>query len=147
MLILTVAVAEKAFGELRDAATKNPNVHCIAVSHSDKPTTDKWLEAVGGSGQVEVIVDDKRESFAAYGLSYSSIWAVLNPWSLKAALDMGKEGFDVRPTESGSRWQTAGLFAVDGDGILTYSHKADTSDDRGDLREAIRSISGPKASL
>lgn len=102
---------------------------------------------VGGAGQVEVIVDDKRGIFAVYGLSYSSIWAVLNPWSLKAAFDMGKEGFDVRPTESGSRWQTAGLFAADASGSLTYSHKANTSDDLDDLREALKSISGPKASL
>lgn len=86
-------------------------------------------------------IDDNRESFAEYGLGYSTFWAVLNPWSLKTAMTIGKnEGYDIRPTESGSRWQTAGLFAADGDGKLTYAHKASTSDDLGDLDTAIKSV-------
>lgn len=95
---------------------------------------------MGGSGKVDVQVDDARQSFAEYGLSYSSFWAVLNPWSLKAAINIGKEeGYQIRPTESGSRWQTAGLFAVDGTGKVTYAHKASTSDDLGDLEAALHS--------
>jgi predicted transport protein len=147
--ILTVAVAEKAFHQLRDIAAKNTNIHCIAVSHSDQQTTEKWLRDVGGKGDVDVdvIVDDERELFAAYGLTYSRLWDVINPWSLKAAFDMGKEGFQVRPTSSGSRWQTAGLFSMDGNGSLTYAHKANTSDDLGDLTEALQSVTAPRASL
>lgn len=145
---LTSAVAEKAFQKLRRIAEQNPAIHCIAVSHSDKAATEKWLEAVGGRGKVEVIVDDQRQSFTEYGLGYSSFWAVLNPWSLKNAMTIGKEeGFNIRPTESGSRWQVAGLFAADGEGVLTYAHQANTSDDLGDLDAAIGSVKFPKASL
>lgn len=135
-------VAEKIFRKLRDVAESHPDIHCIAVSHSDKASTDKWLQDVGGSGKIEVIVDDQRQSFADYGLGYSSIWAVLNPWSLSNAMSIGKtEGINIRPTESGSRWQTAGLFAVDRQGKVTYSYPAKTSDDLGDLDVAIKSIS------
>lgn len=136
-------VAEKIFLKLRDAAEKNPAVHCIAVSHSDQAATNKWLQDVGGSGKLRVIVDHDRQSFSEYGLGPSSFWAVLNPWSLSNAISMGKtEGFNIRPTESGSRWQTAGLFATDGSGKLTYSHRANTSDDLGDLEAALMSVKG-----
>ena len=45
-----------------------------------------------------------------------------------------------RPTESGSRWQTAGLFAVDGNGVVRYAHVAQAADDRGDLDEALTKL-------
>jgi len=65
---------------------------------------------------------------------------VLNPTSLKNAVNLGKaEGIDIRPTESGARWQQAGLFAADGSGRLIYSRKAQTSDDLGDLDAALKS--------
>lgn len=138
---LITEVAEKIFRQLRDVAEQNPNIHCIAISHSNKAATDKWLNDVGGSGKVEVLVDDQMGSFAEYGLGYSSFWAVLNPSSMSTAMNIGKkEGINIRPTESGSRWQTAGLFAVDGKGQVTYSHPAKTSDDLGDLSTAVASI-------
>lgn len=111
------------------------------MSHSDQAATEKWLQDVGGSGKAEVVVDHDRQSFSEYGLGPSSFWAVLNPWSLSNAMSIGKqEGFNIRPTESGSRWQTAGLFATDGKGKLTYSHRANTSDDLGDLEAALNSV-------
>lgn len=134
-------VAEKIFCQLRDAAAKNSDILCIAVSHSDKAATEKWLQDVGGSGNIQVVVDHDRQSFSEYGLGPSSYWAVLNPWSLSNAMTIGKnEGFDIRPTESGSRWQTSGLFAVDGSGILTFSYRSKTSDDPGDLEAALESV-------
>lgn len=134
-------VAEKIFVKLRDAAEKNQDIHCVAVSHSDQASTDKWLQDVGGSGKIQVIVDHDRQIFSEYGLGPSSFWAVLNPWSMANAMTIGKqEGFDIRPTESGSRWQTAGMFAANGSGKLTYSHRANTSDDLGDLEAALKSV-------
>lgn len=139
--MLTQSVAEKIFRKLRDVADSHTNVRCIAISHSDKAATDKWLQDVGGSGKIQVVVDDQRQSFADYGLGYSSFWAVLNPWSLSNAMTIGKnEGINIRPTESGSRWQTAGLFAADAQGKIVYSHPAKTSDDLGDLDEALKAI-------
>lgn len=126
---------------MKTAADKNPSIRYVAVSHSDQPSTDKWVEDVGGAGQVEVLVDEQREAFSAYGLGLSSFWAVLNPSSLKNAMTIGKtEGIDIRPTQSGSRWQEAGLFALDGAGVIKYSHKAQTSDDLGDLQAATAAL-------
>lgn len=88
-----------------------------------------------------MVVDHERKDFAQYGLGASSFWAVLNPWSMGAVFTLSKEeNLNVRPTESGSRWQTAGLFAVDGKGTVVYSHKANTSDDLGDLSAALDSL-------
>ncbi|KAJ9655858.1 hypothetical protein H2198_005395 [Neophaeococcomyces mojaviensis] len=133
--------AEKTLLTLRETAAQNPDIHLIAVSHSDKSSTEKWLQSVGGSGKIEVLVDDQRHSFAEYGLGASSFWAVLNPWSMSSVFALGKqEDIWNRPTESGSRWQTAGVFAVDGAGKITYSHRASTSDDLGDLNAAVKSV-------
>lgn len=113
----------------------------MAISHSEKPATDKWLDAVGGPGKVEVLVDDKRDLFAAYGMGYSSFWAVLNPWSMSNVFKTGKQdGIWNKPTESGSRWQEAGLFSANSDATVVYAHKAETSDDLGDLPAAIEAV-------
>ena len=140
-LALTEAVAEQIFLSIRKAAEEDKTISFVAVSQSDEPSTKKWVDAVGGSGLVNVIVDAQKEIFAAYGLGASSFWAVLNPWSLSNAMKLGRsENISIRPTESGSRWQTAGLFAVDGDGVVKYARKASTADDLGDVQEAIKSV-------
>lgn len=45
-----------------------------------------------------------------------------------------------RPTESGSRWQTSGVYAVDAAGTVRYSHPSQTTDDLGDFEEALKSL-------
>ena len=126
---------------LRQIASDNKDVTCIAVSHSEKEHTDKWLESVGGANAVEVIVDDQRQIYAAYGLGVSSFWHVLNPWSMSAVFKLGRgDNIWNRPTESGSRWQTAGVYGVDASGTIRYSHPSQATDDRGDFDEALRSL-------
>ena len=126
---------------LRKIAEDNRDVRCIAVSHSDQQSTDNWLDSLGGSRDIEVVVDHEREIYAAYGLGASNWWHVLNPWSLASVVKLGRqEAIWNRPTESGSRWQTAGVFAVDSSGTMKYSHPAQTLDDVGDLQAALKSI-------
>jgi hypothetical protein len=135
-------VAEKTFRRLRKLASKNPDVNFIAVSHSDAPSTDKWVISVGGTWEAEVIVDYEREIYAAWGLGISSTWHVLNPWSLGAVYSLGKqEGIWNRPTESGSRWQMGGSFAVDGKGKLRWIRVAKAADEVPDFVEALKTIS------
>ena len=85
--------AEKTFLSLRSTADANSHIDFVAVSHSDQASTDKWLAALGnsGSGNVRVIVDDGRERYAAWGLGASSIWHVLNPWSMWNVFKLGEE--------------------------------------------------------
>lgn len=134
---------------MRDAATRHPDVHFVAVSHSDQVSTDRWLEAVGpGTGALEVLVDADRALFAQWGLGVSSLWHVLSPWSMYSVYRLGaQEGIWNRPTESGNRWQTAGTFAVDKEGVVRWGGPARQADDVPDLEEAVKALEGPKANL
>ncbi|KAJ7656359.1 hypothetical protein DFH06DRAFT_1045719 [Mycena polygramma] len=113
--------AEKTFNALRAASSHNSEICFIAISHTDQDATDRWLNAVGGNEEVEVVVDSDRDMFAQWGLGVSSFGHVLSPAGLWGAYKLGKnEGIWNRPTESGNRWQTAGSFAVDNEGIVRW---------------------------
>src|SRR5256885_1514368 len=132
-------VAEKLFKLLRQTAEENPSIQFIAVSHSDRSATNKWIDAVGGAGPLEIIVDPDRNVYGAYGLGASSFWHTLNPWSIAAVVRLGRaEQIWNRPTESGSRWQTAGLFSIDEKRNVKYAHVAQSADDLGDLDTAVK---------
>lgn len=137
-------VAEKTFQQLRNVANKHKDVNFIAISHSDEPSTEKWVISVGGEWNVKVIVDAKRELYLAWGLGVSSAWHVLSPWSMmsvyKLATAKGPEKIVNRPTESGTRWQTSGSFAVGKDGIVTWVSVAKAADFIPDFAEALRSL-------
>lgn len=50
------------------------------------------------------------------------------------------EGIWNRPTESGSRWQKSGAFAVDGDGTIRWRHISKTADDLPDFNAALEAL-------
>lgn len=52
---------------------------CIAVSHSSLPATQKWLDLLGGAWNVQIVIDEDRAVYAAWGLGLGSVWYVLNP--------------------------------------------------------------------
>ena len=133
--------AEKTFRNLRTEAAKETSVSFIAVSHSSSASTEKWLEAIGGSGNVHVIVDPERELYSQWGLGVSGWRHVLSPGGLWSAYTLGKEeGIWNRPTESGSRWQTAGSFAVDAQGTVRWGGVADRADEIPDFDDAIKAL-------
>ncbi|KAF2639991.1 hypothetical protein P280DRAFT_469727 [Massarina eburnea CBS 473.64] len=136
--------AEKTYLSLRAAASQHPDVHCIAISHSDAPSTDRWLQSLSDSSQdsaVNMVVDDERRIYAAWGLGVSSFWHVLNPWSLYSVYALGKQdNIWNRPTESGTRWQSAGSFAVAGDGTVKWSKPNVSADDVPDFEEALKAL-------
>ena len=136
-----LTVAEKTFTSLRELAHQHKNIDFVAVSHSDQAATDKWVESVGGAGEVKVLVDHQRDIYAAYGLGISSFWHVLNPWSMWDVVKLGRgEGVWNRPTESGTRWQTAGIFAVDAKGLVRFAHIATQASDMSGLQEAFEAL-------
>lgn len=45
-----------------------------------------------------------------------------------------------KPTESGSRWQTSGSFAVDKDGIIKWVDVAKAADAIPDIEQALKSV-------
>lgn len=100
---------------------------------------------MGGSWSVTVIVDETRELYAKWGLGISSTWHVLNPWTLWNAYSLGKkEKIWNRPTESGNRWQMAGSWAADGEGVVVWGAVAKSTDDIPDFGEAVRVLEGGK---
>ena len=137
-----MTVAEKTFRELRMEASKYNDVDFVAISHSSQESTDQWLNDVGGKMDTAVIVDSERTMYAAWGLGVSSAWHVLNPWSMYSVWKLGKSD-DIwnRPTESGSRWQTSGSFAIDGDGVIRWGGAASAADTIPDFKAALEALS------
>ncbi|OLN96509.1 hypothetical protein CCHL11_00614 [Colletotrichum chlorophyti] len=76
------AFAQKTFLALRALANKHANtLTCIAVSHSSPAATQKWIDLLGGAWNVQVVVDEDRAIYAAWGLGLGSVWYVFNPTS------------------------------------------------------------------
>ncbi|PYI10316.1 hypothetical protein BO78DRAFT_238202 [Aspergillus sclerotiicarbonarius CBS 121057] len=142
-------VAEATFLDLRTAAEKYPDVNFVAVSHSDQPSTDRWVESVGGAGNPEanpvvVIVDAERKIYAQWGLGITSWGHVLNPGGLLSIWKLGRErGIWNRPTESGSRWQLSGNWAVDAEGIVRWGRPVERVEELMDMDQAIEAINKP----
>ena len=141
-MLIECEVTEKTFLELRRLANKYPNVRFVAVSHSSKQATDKWLSQLGGKWGVDVVVDEEREIYAQWGLGVSNTWHLLNPWTQMARQKLGKEegmwGREVDP--SGNRWQVGGSWATDEMGTVRWGAASKTADQIPDLVEACKSI-------
>jgi hypothetical protein len=134
-------VAEKTFKNLTALSERYGNVHCVAVSHSSREATERWIPQVGGVWQTAVIVDENRDLYAKWGLGLSSTWHAFNPMALYSVYRLGAdEGIWNRPTESGSRWQKSGAFAVDEDGIVRWQHISNTADDLPNFDAALEAL-------
>lgn len=139
-------VAEFTFRSLRTVAEHHPEAHFIAVSHSTQSHTDAWLKEVGGAGMVEVIVDSEREVYSRWGLGTSGWGHVLSLQGMWSVLKLGREqGIYNRPTQSGSRWQTAGHWAIDGEGTVVWggpNTRADQALEKVDVEKAVGRANG-----
>lgn len=137
--------AEKSFLNLREAAKLHTDLDFLAVSHSDEASTTAWLHSLPQAGSepsnLRVVVDDKTDVYAAWGLGPSSWSHVLDPRSLYSVWALGRdEGIWNRPTESGSRWQMSGTYAVDGEGVVRWGGPAQRADEIPDFEAAVESV-------
>ncbi|KAI0195789.1 hypothetical protein EV127DRAFT_332091 [Xylaria flabelliformis] len=74
------AFAQKSFLALRTLASKKQgSLRCVAVSHSSAAATRRWMDMLGGAWNVEVVIDEDRAIYAAWGLGLGSIWYMFNP--------------------------------------------------------------------
>ncbi|KAI0112347.1 hypothetical protein F4776DRAFT_351908 [Hypoxylon sp. NC0597] len=74
------AFARKSFLALRDLAIKNQGkLTCIAVSHSSREATRKWVDILGGAWTLEIVIDEDRSIYAAWGLGLGNVWYMFNP--------------------------------------------------------------------
>ncbi|KAI1200480.1 hypothetical protein F5X97DRAFT_321453 [Nemania serpens] len=133
--------AEKTFKALTTLSTHYKDINFVAVSHSSSEATERWVVSVGGNWDVGVVIDEERDLYALFGLGVSTTWHVLSPLTLYSTLQLGKkENIWNRPTESGSRWQTAGAFAIDEGGLVRWRHIAARADDLADWDAAVQSV-------
>ncbi|KAM0249697.1 hypothetical protein ACHAQJ_008930 [Trichoderma viride] len=75
------AFAQKTFLNLRAIANRHAgSITCIAISHASSRATHKWIDMLGGAWNVQIVIDDDRAIYAAWGLGVaSSVWYVLGP--------------------------------------------------------------------
>jgi hypothetical protein len=127
--------AEATAQALRDAADADGACDWIAVSHAPAVATLRWCDAIGGTGRVQVLVDPERRTYAAWGLGRSSLGHFMGRRSLSEVTRLARRGIRNRHPD-GTRWQQAGTFAVDADGVVRWRHLPEHAGDLPDLGAA-----------
>jgi hypothetical protein len=132
--------AEATMHALREAAENAQGaVAFVAVSHAPAEQTLRWCDAVGGSGDVEVLLDPERTFYASWGLGRSSLAHFMGRRSLGAVGRLAKSGIRNRHPD-GTRWQQAGTFAVDRAGVVRWRHLPKHAGDLPDVTAAVASV-------
>jgi hypothetical protein len=127
--------AESTMRELTRVAELNPEIRWIAVSHASLEATDRWCSAVGACRELELIIDEPRELYAAWGLGRSSLAHFAGPRSLASVVRMQRRGIGHRHP-AGTRWQQAGMYAVDSHGAICWRHVPRHAGDLADVEAA-----------
>ena len=124
---------------LRASADRHRDVTWVAVSHASGDATRRWCKTIGGCGRVLVVSDPARRAYAAWGLGRTSLTHFMGRHSLGAGVAHARRGIRNRHP-SGTRWQSAGTFAVGPDGRVCWRHLPEHAGDLPDLdaaREAL----------
>jgi hypothetical protein len=131
--------AEATLRMLRTAAAASPEIAWIAISHATPEATERWCDAVGGCGGVRVVSEPSRHSYADWGLGRTSLAHFLGRRSLSAVADHARRGIRNRHPH-GTRWQSAGTFALDGQSDVRWRHVPVHAGDLPDLAAAVRAL-------
>ena len=131
--------AEATARALREAAAAQPDVEWVAVSHASAEATARWRDAIGGLPGISVLVDPERVHYATWGLGRTSLGHFMGRRSLGDVARLAREGIRNRHPD-GTRWQGAGTFAVDEDGIVRWRHLPAYAGDLPDLAEALGAL-------
>jgi hypothetical protein len=131
--------AEATGRALREAAAARPEVEWIAVSHAGSVATARWRDAIGGLPGVRVLVDPERVHYATWGLGRTNLAHFMGRRSLGDVARLAREGVRNRHP-AGTRWQSAGTFAVGDDGIVVWRQLPEYAGDLPDLRAALDAL-------
>ena len=87
-------------------------------------------------------MDESRELYAQWGLSVSTAYHLLNPWTQIQMRKLGTgEGIWARDIgESGNRWQIGGAWAVDERGVVRWGKPMETAGDIPDMLEGCKAL-------
>jgi hypothetical protein len=131
--------AEATARRLREAAEGHPELEWVAVSHASTMATARWRDAVGGLDGVRLLIDDGRVHYATWGLGRSSLAHFMGRRSLGEVARLARHGIRNRHPD-GTRWQQAGTFAVDPEGIVRWRHLPEHAGDLPDLTAAAAAL-------
>ena len=124
---------------MREAASSDAGVQWVAISHALPDATDRWCRGIGGSAGVQVVSDQSRRSYAAWGRGHTRITHFLGRRSLGAVTRLARQG--IRNSHpSGTRWQSAGTFALDREQIVRWRHLPEHAGDLPDLDDARAAV-------
>ncbi len=123
--------AEKTVRSLRDLSGRDERIDVIFVGHGDARVARQWLAEIGGVGHSRWIDDPERTLYGNCGLGYSGMSHFLGRSSLGGAMALRRDGTRNR-VASGTRWQKAGAFLVDGDGSVVWKHVPATANELPD---------------
>lgn len=126
---------------LREAAAANPDVDFVAVSHAPADATARWADAIGGLPDVRVLVDHQRVHYATWGVGRTSLGHFAGRRSLAEVARLARQGIRNRHPD-GTRWQSAGTFAVDAGGVVRWRHLPQHAGDLPDLAAALTAVQG-----
>ena len=124
---------------LRERAASSPGVQWIAISHAPTAETRRWCDAIGGCAGVLVVSDPSRRAYADWGLGLSSLGHFLGRRSLSAVAAQARRGIRNRHP-SGTRWQSAGTFALGADREVRWRHLPEHAGDLPDLDAALGAL-------
>jgi hypothetical protein len=131
--------AEETMRRLRNAAVDHPEIEWLAVSHAGATDTQHWCDAIGGCWGVRVVSEPSRRIYAEWGLGRTSLAHFLGRRSLIAVAGLARGGTRNRHPV-GTRWQSAGTFAVDAGGVVRWRHVPSHAGDLPDLEAAVRAL-------
>jgi hypothetical protein len=132
--------AEATARDMCAAAPSAPDVEWVAVTHSPPAVTLQWCALVGGCDELRLVEDESRALYASWGLGRTGVRHFLGWRSLREVVRLRAED-GIRNTRSdGTRWQTAGTFAVDASGVVRWRHIPRHAGERPDLEEAVRAL-------
>lgn len=114
--------AEKTFLNLREVARDHRDTTFLAISHSSQAATDSWLASLPQAGSepdnLQVIVDEDREAYSAWGLGVAGFGHVLSPAGLYGVWKLGREeGFGTALRRVGVAGRFRGRLAWMGRGL------------------------------
>lgn len=119
--------AERDLKALRRWGAVNPDLPIYVVSHGHSQAMQAWLSAIGGDDGLNVIIDESRSLYRAWGISVSDVWHFLGWRSLLGVVRLWFKGIRNRRA-SGTRWQKAGTFLVQ-NGSITWCFSPRTANE------------------
>jgi AhpC/TSA antioxidant enzyme len=122
------------------AAEAPPEVEWVAVTHSSPSVTLGWCARVGGCDGLRLVEDESRALYASWGLGRTGLRHFAGLRSLREVLRLRAEDGIQNTASDGTRWQTAGTFALDPGGTLRWRHVPRHAGELPDLGEAVRAL-------